>query len=106
VFQQPLQLQTLRLRPLHLWERRATMSLISWLKSKSAAERLIVKALVDFEEGDQKDALGDLIAGLRGFASGTKADVVLANIQTRLANFNMIPILTPATATPATTATK
>ena len=70
------------------------MSLISWIKSKSAAEKLIAKALIDFEEGDQKDALGDLIAGLRGFAAGTKADVVLANMQTRLANFNMIP--TPA----------
>ena len=27
------------------------MSFISWLKSKSAAEKLIAKALVDFEEG-------------------------------------------------------
>ena len=77
------------------------MSLISWLKSKSAAETLIAKALVDFEEGDQKDALGDLIAGLRGFAAGTKADVVLANIQTRLANYNMIPALAPAVVSPA-----
>jgi hypothetical protein len=86
-----------------MWERRATMSLISWLKSESAAEKLIAKALVDFERGDQKDALGELFAGLRGLAAGTKADVVLANIQTRLANFNMIPLPTPAPA--AATAT-
>jgi hypothetical protein len=104
MLQQPVQLQALRLRELHLWKRRATMSLFAWLKSKTTAEKLIVKALVDFEEGDQKDALGDLLAGLRELAAGTKADVVLFNLQTRLANLNFIP--TPPAPAVATTTTK
>ena len=86
------------------------MSLISWLKSKSAAETLIAKAAGRFRGRQiRKDALGDLISRACGdSAAGTKADVVLANIQTRLANYNMIPALAPTAvvspaASPATT---
>jgi hypothetical protein len=66
------------------------MGLLAWIKKKSHAESLIAEALVEFAEGDQKEALGDLLQGLIEMAEGTKASVVLFNLQTRMANFNLI----------------
>jgi hypothetical protein len=74
------------------------MGLLGWMKKESAGEKLLAKALVEFAEGDQKDALGDLLQGLIDMADGTKASVPLYNLQTRLANFNLIPAPAPAVA--------
>jgi hypothetical protein len=65
--------------------------LLAWLKKESHAERLIAKALVDFAEGDTKAALGDLLQGILELADGTKAEPALFSLQTRMANFNLIP---------------
>jgi hypothetical protein len=67
------------------------MGLLAWIKKRTHAESLIAAALVEFAEGDQKEALGNLLQGLIEMAAGTNASVVLYNLQTRMANFNLIP---------------
>ena len=75
------------------------MGLLAWLKRNVTGEKLVAKALVEFAEGDSKDALGDLVQGLIDLADGTKAEKPLLTIQSRLATFNLIP---PLMASPAT----
>ena len=66
------------------------MGMFAWLKKETAAEALIARALVEFAEGDQRDALGDLMQGLIDLAEGTRASLVLGNLRTRLVTFNLI----------------
>ncbi len=73
------------------------MGVLSWVKKESAAEKLIAKALVEFTQGDSKDALGNLVQGVVDIADGTKAEAPLAAIQVKLALNGLIPPLAPAT---------
>ncbi|HEV8061457.1 MAG TPA: hypothetical protein VGP68_16380 [Gemmataceae bacterium] len=72
------------------------MGVLSWVKKESAAEKLIAKALVEFAQGDSKDALGNLVQGVVDIANGTKAEAPLAVIQAKLAANGLIPTPAPA----------
>jgi hypothetical protein len=73
------------------------MGLLAWIKKESAGEKLVARALVEFAEGDSKDALGDLVQGLIDMADGTKAEPALLAIQSRMAAFNLIGPPAPPT---------
>jgi hypothetical protein len=77
------------------------MGLLSWIKKEKTGEKLVLEALEAFATGDQKTALGDLMQGLIDMAP-PKAVIVLSNLQTRMANFALIPVPTPAPAPAAT----
>lgn len=65
--------------------------LLAWLKKESHAEKLIANAIVDFAQGNQRAALGDLLQGILELAGGTQAEAAVFNLQTRLASYNLIP---------------
>ncbi len=67
------------------------MGILAWIKKQTKAEALIARALVEFAEGDQRDALGDLMEGLIELAEPTRAAQVLVNLRARLATYNLIP---------------
>jgi hypothetical protein len=95
-----VQLQSLHLHKLRM-QRSEVMGVFSWIKKESAAEKLIAKALVEFAEGDSKDALANLVQGVVEIADGTKAEAPLVALQTKLIALGAIPagMAIPATVT-------
>ncbi len=86
------------------------MFIVSWLKSESAAEKLLAHAFVEMEMGSEIQGLTDLVQGIVDLAPASgKAAALLGKVQTLLVTGGYVnapvapapsPVTPPAPAAP------